>query len=195
MDNSNYIQISHVNIRQSIVILIARLTALDILLAAIIICFYYLLFYGEQLLGNFTLNTPIFLTSFGLVGFFKISASCYVVLKWLNEYYELTTEYVMHKSGIMFKKKEQFRIDHIRRIEVEDSFLGELFNFATIVLYDLRLNKFLSMYLIHNATRYAMVLRHIKPDIEMQEDRVWPMRIKEKEVDMQDELDAEKDSI
>lgn len=128
------------------------------------------------------LESLVFLSLLALTGLVKIIITSYVVLLWLNEYYEITPEYIYYKKGIIFKKKEQYRIDHIRRIKVEDSFLGEIFNFATITLYDIRFNKYLDMFLIHNARRYAKVLQQIKPEIEIKEDHVWVPFIKHNEM-------------
>lgn len=176
------IALTYLNIRQSIAILIARLVVIDILLAVIVIFSYYLIIESGLVLSNVGLGFWIFITLFGLTGLSKILITIYVVLLWLNEYYEITPEYIYYKRGIIFRKSEQYRIDHIRRITVEDSFLGQMFNFATITLYDIRFQKYLDLYLIHNARRYAKVLQELRPDIEIKEDHVWLPFMKHKEM-------------
>lgn len=172
-----HITLTYLNIRESIAILLTKIVLIDVLLAGAVIGFYFALVQGDQYVGGLSQNTPLFLSVFGLLGAFKIIVTSYVVLEWLNEYYEITPEYISHKYGIIFKKQEHYRIDTVRRIEVHDSFLGEVFNFGTIVLYDVRLNKYLDMYLIHNPRRYAKVIKEIKPTIEVKEDHVWlPMQ-------------------
>lgn len=178
---SEKITLTYLNIRQSISILIARLILIDVILAAIVVGIYYLVIKSE-FISDSSLDSLIFLSLFGLTGLVKIIITCYVVLLWLNEYYEITPEYIYYKKGLIFKKKEQYRIDHIRRITVEDSFIGELFNFATITLYDIRFNKYLDMYLVHNARRYAKVLQELQPEIEIKEDHVWLPFIKHGEM-------------
>lgn len=178
------ITLTYLNIRQSIAILIARLVLIDIVLAVIVIGAYYIVFQSGLVLNNLGLGFWIFISIFGLIGLVKILITIYIVLLWLNEYYEITPEYIYHKSGIIFRKSEQYRIDHIRRITVEDSFLGEMFNFATITLYDIRFQKYLDMYLIHNARRYAKVLQELRPEIEIKEDHVWLPFIKHTEMSM-----------
>lgn len=167
------ITLTYLNVRQSISILIAKLILIDVILAVLVIGFYFLIIQSNQLINNIGYITNLFLGFFITIGIFKILVGCYVVLLWLNEYYEITPEFVVHKTGLIFKKEEHYRIDHIRRIDVEDSFLGELFNFATVTLYDIRLNKYLDMYLIHNARRYAKVFQQLRPNIEITEDHVW----------------------
>ena len=64
---------------------------------------------------------------------------------------------------------------------MEDTFLGEMFNFATVTLFDIRFQKYLDMYLIHNARRYAKVLQQLRPEIEIKEDHVWMPFLKREE--------------
>lgn len=163
------ITLAHLNIRQSITILLARLITIDVVVAVILVGLYWLFTAIEDYLGINNWHTFIFLTSFILAGIFKISITIWIVLLWLNEYYEITDEYILHKRGIIFRHSQEYRIEQIRRIEIEDSLLGEIFNFSTITLYDIRLNKTVDFYLIHNPTRYVNILKEIKPTIEILE--------------------------
>ncbi len=121
---------------------------------------------------KFVSNTTVFLASFTVIGVIKILLTLYIVLQWLFEYYEITPENILHKHGIIFRKTELYDLDKIRAMDVQDTFLGELFSFATITLYDIRLNKYLDMYLIHNPQRYAHIIKTLRPDIEIKEDNV-----------------------
>ena len=171
--DSHKITLTYLNIRQSISILLAKLVLTDLLLASIVIGLYYLLVQGGEFTRFAAGNLYLFLTIFGTVGLVKILFTIYVVLKWLFEYYEITPDNIIHKSGIFFRKKEQYDLNLVREMTVQDSFWGEIFNFGTITLYDIRLNKYLDMYLIHNPQRYANVLKQLRPDIEMQKDSVY----------------------
>ena len=171
------IHLTYLNIRQSITILVAKIMLLDFLAAALTIGFYFILIVGSNIANYNSVNNPAFLSIFIFLGIVKTLTNAYIILAWLNEYYEITPEYIVHKHGIIFKKAEQYRLDHVRGADVIDSFLGEVFNFATITLYDIRLNKYLDMYLIHNARRYAKILKQLRPHLEMREDHVWtPIR-------------------
>lgn len=151
-------------------------------MALVITLFYFGLLQGEQMVNDLSLHTPLFLTAFIALGSIKIFLGCYVVLKWLNEYYEITPEYIAHKNGIFFKKQENYRLSLVRSINIADSFFGELLNFGTITLYDIRLNKYLDMYLIHNPRRYVKILEEILPNLEVKQDRVWIPGLKKEEV-------------
>ena len=170
MEGSNIV-ITHINIRQSITVMLARLIFLDLITTSLVIGIYAFLVYFEQWADISSYRTFLFLFTFGIFGVIKIFLNILVVLKWLNEYYEITPEYIYQKSGIFFRKTHQYRIEQIRRIEVKRSLLGQLFNFATIVLFDTRLNKSMELYLIHNPNRYAAVLKQLKPTIETELDQ------------------------
>lgn len=172
MTEQSKITLTYLNIRQSIVILLTKLIFTDILLATIVISFFFGLAKGEPFFGISFMNPPLFLTVFISIGVIKILLSIYIILLWLNEYYEITPEYVIHKQGIIFRKTESYRVDHIRRIEIQDTLLGELLNFATVTLYDIRLNKYLEMYVIHNPDRYVRVLKELRPNIEIGKQRI-----------------------
>lgn len=166
------ITLTHVNIRQSIAILLAKLVITDIILAFVIVGFYFILIQGEQFAQGVSSNSFLFLTVFGISGLVKISLSIYIVLAWLNEYYEITPEAIIHKQGIIKRRSQRFDLSKIRGVSVEDTFLGEMCGYATVTLYDLRLNKYLDMYLIHNPDRYVRILRMLRPNLEMKSDRI-----------------------
>lgn len=175
------ITLTYINIRQSIAILLAKLILINLISAVIVIFFYFSLIQGDALIPLISENSMLFLTVFISVGIFEMFLDIYVILKWLYEYYEITPEHIVHKKGIIFRKTEQYRLDYVRAMDVEDTFLGEIFNFATITLYDIRLNKYMDMYLIHNPDRYAKILKTLRPHIEIKKDRVWfPFLPKEK---------------
>lgn len=188
MADQKQITLTYLNIRQSIAILLTKLVFVDLIFAVIITVFYFALVQGGSVTELAASNVFVFLSAFGSAGTLKILISIYVVLQWLNEYYEITPEYIVHKHGIIFKKQEHYRLDHIRAMDVKDIFIGELFNFATITLFDIRLNKYLDMYLIHNARRYAKLLKQLRPHIEMREDHVWNPFHPEEEISPTEEV-------
>lgn len=166
------ITLTHLNVRQSIAMLLAKLIVTDLILAFIVVGFYFLLVQAEQFSFDAAKSTTWFLVSFGLAGIVKIGLSIYIVLEWLNEYYEITPDAIIHKRGIISRKAERYNLDKVRAIDIHDSFLGELCNYATVTLYDIRLNKYLDMYLIHNPGRYARILLTLRPRLEMKSEHM-----------------------
>lgn len=166
------ITFTYLNIRQSIVILLAKIILVDILSAFLVVGSYVIMIQGITLFGYTFIHPYLFLALFTTMGISKILVNIYTVLQWLYEYYEITPEYIIHKRGFIFRNTEKYRIDQIRAIKVQDTLLGELFNYATVSIYDMRLNKGLALFQIHNPHRYAEVLRELLPHLEMKEERV-----------------------
>ena len=173
MADKTQITLTYLNIRQSISILLAKLILIDFVLIVSVILFYFAILSSQNFILGLNQNNPIFLIVIGFIGIFKIFISSYVILSWLYEYYELTPEYIVHKHGIVFRKTEHYRLSLVREMVVDDTFLGGLFNCATISLFEIRLNKYLDMYLIHNARRYAKIIKELRPQIEIKEKHVW----------------------
>ena len=161
------ITLTHLNIRQSIAILVVKLVVVDIILSIIVVGIYFLIIQGEQFIQGASRSPVVFLILFGTIGFIKIFITVFIVLQWLTEYYEITPEAIVHKRGILSKKTESYALNKVRAMTIQDTFIGEMCNFATLTLYDVRLNKYLDMYLIHNPARYAKVLKLLRPNLEI----------------------------
>lgn len=165
--NSREITLTYLNIRQSITILLSKLFFVDFLAVILVVFSYYSIVKGGEISNYRTEFTPMFLLIFATLGILKIVADIYVVLQWLFEYYEITPTFISHKRGVIFRTEERYQLDNVREIAISDSLLGEIFNFGTITVYDLRRQKYFDMYLIHNPQRYAKVLSKLKPNIEL----------------------------
>lgn len=172
MSQDPHITLTNLNIRQSISILLMKLVFIDFIAAVIVIAVYFGVVTGGNWLNYNYANTGVFLSFFIGIGLLKLIVDILAVLQWLNEYYEITPEYIIHKTGIIFRKTEKYRIENVRMMDVVDSFFGELLNFGTITLFDIRLEKYLDMYMIHNPRRYARVLKQLRPAIEAKEDSI-----------------------
>lgn len=171
-DEHGEIHMTNLNIRASISILVARLLLIDFLTAFLIILFYFTLISGAELTNFLLTNPSLLLISFTTLGTFKILTTMYIVLQWLNEYYEITHDAVIHKKGIIFKKTEKYKLDNVREITITSGLWGQIFNYGTITLFDIRKQKYLDMYLIHNPNRYVRVFEQLKPDIEIEREDI-----------------------
>lgn len=177
MANGNKeITLTYLNIRQSISILVAKLIFMDFITAIFVLVAYFGIVTGGSWINFDAANTILFLVTFIIIGLVKVFVGVWAILLWLNEYYEITPEYIYHKQGIFFRKTEKHRIDHVRTMEVKDTFLGEIFNFGTISLYEIRLQKYLDMNYVHNPRRYARVIKQLRPNIETKEDFIRILR-------------------
>ncbi len=156
------IAVSHLNIRPSISLLLMQLILLNILALAIIIGLYLATLIYSPAMDLF-LNYYIGLPILGLIFLFQITLMVYGVLQWLNEYYEITTKMVYHKKGLVFRSIQKYPLEAVKYISLDQDFLGKIFNYGTIMLYDQRREKRLDLYLIHNPIRYMEVFEKIAP--------------------------------
>ena len=93
----------------------------------------------------------------------KLFLSLFIILQWLDEYYEIKPTKFTHRTGSIFKKELSYTYTHIMSIDLEQSFWGRLFNYGTIHMYDRYINKHLYLYLIHNPKRYYNILKSLIP--------------------------------
>src|SRR3989344_4296715 len=59
-----------------------------------------------------------------------------IALKWVSEYTEISKDGVVKHNGILHKKEQKYACNFIEGATLNQSFLGLLFNYGTIELYD-----------------------------------------------------------
>jgi membrane protein YdbS with pleckstrin-like domain len=157
--------IDHINIRQSISILVGKIILADFFYLLLILLFFSPFFIPEaKILRDIAVANNI--VYFLILAVLKIILVIYIILQWLNEYYEITTKSVTHKHGILFKKTERFPFNDIKLINIQQDVFGKLLNFGTISIYDWKTRKENHMYLIHNPIRYLHVLESLIPKLD-----------------------------
>lgn len=150
--------VTHVNVRQSIVLLIFRLLFLEFFFTAISISLNLIL-----ITDHYTLIDQFFAIALSVAQAFFI---VYVIYRWLNEYYEIRSDMIIHRKGFFFVKEERYHFNHISSLKFEQSMLGKIFNFATVSLYHWEFEKYLPLYLIHNPRKYARLILHLNPTLD-----------------------------
>ncbi len=89
------------------------------------------------------------------------------MVRWLEEYYEISDHSIMHRKGFLFKKEEEISFKHIRAVKLEQGLLGRILNFGTIVLHDWDMRRDFILYQIHNPNRYKQVLVDLIPNVDV----------------------------
>jgi hypothetical protein len=79
---------------------------------------------------------------------------------------------VTHRRGFLFQKKESFSFGDIQSIKFDQGIFGRLFNYGTVSLYDWKLRKNITLYLIHNPRRYFRIIRQYNPVAEIEEKQI-----------------------
>jgi uncharacterized membrane protein YdbT with pleckstrin-like domain len=157
------LQVTHVNIRLSISFLLLKLVLIELIAATGVVLFFFVT------LSDFLTNAGFILPFFSIPVYIvfviaKMLLTGYVILQWLNQYYEISPEMVIHRKGIIFRHEEKYPLKHMRIIDVNQSLFGRIFNYGTIILQDpLKIEK-LEFYQIHNPVRYAAILEDQLPE-------------------------------
>lgn len=174
------IVVTHITIRQSIFFLVLKLFALE-LFAALFVIAFHLFIVSSSVLDRVSadinlLNTPLFIVLVVLKTAFMI----YIIVAWLEEFYEITPKEILHRKGYIIRKERRFTLDHIGTLKIEQSVLGSIFNYGTIRLYDWVKDDYVYLYLIHNPLKYSKILKTLLPEVDVEERLLRP-RIIDKE--------------
>lgn len=174
-DSEKKILVTHVNVRKSIVFLITKLIVLDVLATFIILVFF------SPLVVPLPVEVKAQIVSynilyFGLLFFAKIVLTLFIVLQWLNEYYEITPTKIFHRRGIIWRKEDSYDLtpksSRVTAIGLQQSALGKIFNYGTLFFYDRGVYKYYYMYYIHNPLRYLEILHQLLPNADVEKDVV-----------------------
>lgn len=177
-NSSDAIHVSHINIRESISFMILKLILIQFITFILVMLF-------DTLLKDFAILHIILTSVFMTI---QLILSLIVILQWLNEYYEITPDRLIHKRGIIFKKLEEYVFSHLMSIDFHQTFLGSLLNYGTIHLYDRYINKDIQMYLIHNPKRYFYILKELVPYTDSASETVREHFVETNELDDETEL-------
>ncbi len=164
--SSDEIIVSHVTVRLSISFLLLKLVVLDILTTICFILYYSIFLIPSKVSENFAFAQLIpFIILLMLI---KISLTIFVIMQWLFEYYEITPKMVIYKKGIIIKKTEKYKVEHLGLVKIEQSFLGKLLNYGTINLHNWMQGKDQTMFLIHNPMKYMHILETLLPTTDQE---------------------------
>jgi len=165
--------VTHITIRQSISVLIFRMLLIELFTALAVILLHTLILSTEVrdlsagIPTDITLfNIPVFLVLVAL----KTALVIFVLIQWLNEYYEITPKEIVHKSGLIFRKEQYYKMEHLGSVRMEQGVLGRLFNYGNLRIYNWALEKDFLMYLIHNPHKYHLILDTLLPTADREKE-------------------------
>lgn len=168
MSGEKKIEVTHINIRQSISFLLLKLLFVDLLTALFVIVFFSSIF-APQLTNEFKIEIVSFnKLYFGLLFVVKTFLTIFVVLQWLNEYYEITAERINYRRGVLWRSEDSHDFLDIKSLKLQQGMLGKVFNYGTIQFFDWKERETKTVYLIHNPHRYFKILQGLIPDAEIE---------------------------
>lgn len=164
--NGKELHFKHVNVRQSITLLLIKLMVFELISAVCVVIFHLtiinLRIYDPTVIPRFSFHLSIFLILVAI----KIFITSYIILEWHEEYYEISAHSIGHYRGYLFKRHENISFKHIASIKLEQDLLGKAFNYGTIRLHSWFLGKDYFLYQIHNPFKYLKVLEDQLPGID-----------------------------
>lgn len=155
------LNVTHLNVRQSIAVVIARLMLIEIIFAFLIFFIYIPLSQLDHTSNWFTQFFTASSLVFILILTVKMVLSFYVIFRWLNEYYEIAEDAVYHKRGFIFKQVEKCALRNARTITFTQGFIGKLLNYGTIDMFLWPMRTHFIVYMIHNPTKYFKMLEDL----------------------------------
>ena len=153
--------------RQSISYLILKLIVIECAISflALIICIP--LTSIEMTLSIKSIFSPHVLLFIFLI-FCKLFLTVFVILQWLNEYYEITPTTIVHRWGIIFRNEAKYDLANVGSLGIKQGIGGKFFNYGTISFYDRAIREYIYFYLVHNPLRYYQIIDSLLPSINRQ---------------------------
>lgn len=167
--------VTHVNVRTSIFFLITKLILLDIIATVIVLLFFSPFLFPLPVEVK-TLIVSSNVWYFLLLAFGKIVLTLYIVLSWLNEYYEIKPTQIVYRRGILWRKEDVYDLNprdpavRISSIGIQQGLLGRIFNYGTLFFYDRGTYKYEYLHYIHNPLRYFEILHNLLPNAAMEKE-------------------------
>jgi membrane protein YdbS with pleckstrin-like domain len=158
-------EVTHVNIRTSIILVILKIMLIDMLAV-----FAYLGFFWIISSGNLTNSASSLLISNSYFYFIKLIATLYIIIQWLNEYYEITPSQIIYRRGILWRRVDVYNYNHIRSIGIQQSFIGKILDYGSLSIFDRGVYKYYFLNFIHNPHRYFKILHSLCPDADIEKD-------------------------
>lgn len=188
------ITVTHLNIRPSITLLIGQLVFVNLVGSIVVIVGYiFILRYAAAV--NTILKSYFGLILLVIVFATEILLTIFATLQWINDYYELTPDKVIHRKGLIFRKIEKYSLENLMYLSIQQGLLGTLLNYGTLTFLSPRREKLLELYDIHNPNKYMEVLEYLKPNFGRVEEIIRG-EIPEKEfydTDEQEESDPDEE--
>ncbi len=148
--------------------LIIRITVMELLLECIYVGWRFGIDYLpieeniKLLLHNFT--TGVFI----IVSLIQIFLLILIVVRWINEYYELQKDEIIVWKGVITKKGQSYPYTNIQSITVNQSLLGRVVGFGTVILYIPALGQDLVFHEVPSPYSFTELIKSRLPKIDSQ---------------------------
>ena len=146
--------------RESIVIIIIRIIFTEGIFGLSFFLLNILFFYLNAYLDSTYLSNVYFIL---LIGGLLINIGIVVLIasKWNSEYTEVSQEGIIKHNGILNRKEQAYACNFVEGAKLDQSFLGVLFNYGTIELYDPAQKEQVYLSNISSPKKYSKIIQSI----------------------------------
>ena len=170
MKKNTGIRLDHINIRVSISNMLWKLLFLEVI-SAIGLFSVHIFSTDARAIGGFVaIVGSYFGWFFAFLVLSKIILTVYIVLDWLNEYYEFDKDFIYHRRGIIWTSEQKYAISNIQSVKLEQGLWGKVFNAGNLRFYDAVVKKEFLIYMIHNPLRYFEILDKMLPKVDAEKE-------------------------
>jgi uncharacterized membrane protein YdbT with pleckstrin-like domain len=154
----------HLNItRQSIFILITELVVLEAIVSAL----GYLI--KLPLINGWAMNLFAYTGITLFIQLLNILFIVVLVLRWVTTEYRIEKSSLIIKSGILSTNEQAYPLESVKTVQVNQSWIGKIFNFGTIHVYSPLFLKHIYIMNIPEAHQFGEEIRlHIPADSKIQ---------------------------
>ncbi len=153
-------ELGRIILRESIVLIIIRLISTEVLFGLLLFILSILSTYIHSYINTSYLSLLYFIVLVGMF-FINVWIVLLIAIKWTTEYAEITKEGVSKHSGILHKEEQKYACNFIEGVKLDQSFLGMLFNYGTVELYDPALKEQVYLSNIASPKKYSEIIQKI----------------------------------
>lgn len=153
-------ELNKLTFRESVVLIGIRLITAQLLFGFS----FFLAVVAVSFLGQYlTLENPfpLYLIFLMILLVVDVGIVFSIILKWYYEYIEITKSAIIKHKGILSKKEETFACNFIETITLNQNFLGMIFSYGTLELFDPALKEPIYIFNIASPKKYSDVIKKI----------------------------------
>ncbi len=156
-----------ITVRRSLFLLIVKIVITELIFEftyigwRLLIDLNILQFSQESLLIIHSFSIFIF---FILITVVQTSIILFILLDWINRYYEIKPDEIVFKTGIISSQEKAYPYVNIQSIEVIQNFWGKLFNYGNVRIYIPTLGHDLFFTEVSKPNEFAELIKQMLPD-------------------------------
>jgi uncharacterized membrane protein YdbT with pleckstrin-like domain len=154
-------------IKKSISLFVLRVITLELVFELI-----YLSWRGLIHLLPFSLENLVMVNALSIIFFLVLvtiiqnAVLIFITLNWINNYYEIRSDEIVHITGIFSKTEKAYPYRDIQAVTIHQGFFGRLFNYGSVQLYIPTLGYDLDFNEISSPAKFVELIKNVNPKIE-----------------------------